>query len=58
MRLEDRIVIRLAAPLREELTAAAKEAGEELSATVRRVLVEYAARRVTARGGPAKEGMT
>jgi hypothetical protein len=54
-RFDSRLTIKLSGELRTELEAAAKQAGEELSATVRKVLVEYAARRVTSRGGPAVE---
>jgi len=52
LQLESQIVTRVAGPLRAELDAAAQEAGEDLSALVRRVLGEWAAARIIVRSNP------
>jgi hypothetical protein len=51
--LDQQIVVRIAEPLRTELEAAAEQDGRVLSSMVRRVLVDWAARRVIEREGAA-----
>jgi hypothetical protein len=54
-RFEARLSLNVTGELRAELEAAAMQAGELVSDVARRVLVEWAAARVMARGGPATE---
>ena len=43
---DDQIVIRVAKPLRAELESAAQEDGRELSNQIRKILIDFATRRV------------
>lgn len=54
-RFDARLTLNVTGELRAELEVAAKLAGEELSATARRILIAWSSARVLARGGPAKE---
>lgn len=47
---EEQVAIRMSGLLRAELEAAAAEDGRPLAAQIRKVLVEWAAERVTSRG--------
>jgi hypothetical protein len=46
---EEQIVLRVAKPLRDELEAAAQADGRPLSNQIRKVLTDYAARRIIKR---------
>jgi hypothetical protein len=48
-KLEEQIVVRIAKPLRDELERAAEADGRPLSNQVRKILIDFAVERVTAR---------
>ena len=55
---DDQITLRVAGTLRTELEAAASADELSLSGVVRRVLIDFATKRITERAGGANAGVT
>jgi hypothetical protein len=56
IRRDAQIVVRVSTPLRSELESAAMaDVDGDLSSTIRRVLIEFAARRITERAAAASK---